>query len=135
MGFFGSKFSAGARFALFGWCVLSASCLGNLGGDEEGSESTGVPADPDDPQSGSKDPAVIGLPGKELAASSPFRRLTSDEYDNALRDLVGETSRASHLVLPEDLRSPFDNDFSLQRVSAALVEGAELAARDVSTSL
>jgi hypothetical protein len=73
-----------------------------------------------------------GLPARELAAKSALRRLTAGEYDNTVRDLLGESTRGSFQVLT-DTRNPFDNDYTFQQPSKALVEGAELLARDVTS--
>ncbi|HET6583289.1 MAG TPA: DUF1592 domain-containing protein [Nannocystaceae bacterium] len=116
--------------------ALSSGCYSGLGGhtagagdddsasggengtaDDEGGSDDGVPADPDRI-------APIGL-----------RRLTADEYDNTLRDLLLDDTRASQLVLPEDLRTPFDNDYTLQEPSLALIEGADLLAADAASRL
>jgi hypothetical protein len=82
-------------------------------------------------------PAQTTAIPKELAALSGLRRLTSDEYDNVLRDLLSDNARSSDLVLPEDLRNPFDNDFTApgQLPSRAVVEGVELLARDAAARL
>jgi Protein of unknown function (DUF1588)/Protein of unknown function (DUF1592)/Protein of unknown function (DUF1595)/Protein of unknown function (DUF1587) len=77
----------------------------------------------------------VELPGADLAAQSAPRRLTSEEYDNVLVDLLGDLSRNSALVLPPDTRTPFDNDYSVQIASQALIEGVELLAADASTRL
>jgi hypothetical protein len=47
-----------------------------------------------------------------------------------VRDLVGVDVDAA-LLLPEDWRQPFDNDYTTQVASQALIEGAELLAADV----
>lgn len=60
-----------------------------------------------------------------------LRRLTVHEYDNAIRDLLGDDTRPGASALPEDRRTPFDNDFAVQLASRVLVEGAETLARDI----
>src|SRR5262249_46073660 len=55
---------------------------------------------------------AAGLPSALLAPVSGMRRLTSYEYDNTLRDLLGDSSRPSRTVLPTDVRTPFDNDWT-----------------------
>src|SRR5262249_45652372 len=62
--------------------------------------------------------AVVGL-----------RRLTSHEYDNGLRDLLRDPSRPSRQLLPADRRTPFDNDYTGQVASKALVEALDLLGR------
>jgi hypothetical protein len=95
-------------------------------GDSEGGSgadsgtSDGDPAEP-------VDPVVL-----ERVGVSGMRRLTASEYAATVRDLLGvEVDPA--LLLPEDWRQPFDNDFTTQVASQALIEGAELLASDVAT--
>jgi hypothetical protein len=65
----------------------------------------------------------------ELTAwSTGARRLSRLEYDNALRDLVGDTTRPAWNTLPEDTYTPFDNDYTTQNPSGALVDGADAIA-------
>lgn len=59
------------------------------------------------------------------------RRLSRDEYDNTVRDLLGETSRPGSKLLPEDIYEPFDNDFTLQLATTPLIDALEALARDI----
>jgi hypothetical protein len=80
-------------------------------------------------------PGSSGRVRSELTAwSSGARRLSRLEYDNALRDLVGETTRPAWNMLPEDTYTPFDNDYTTQNPSAALVDGADSIADAVIAS-
>jgi hypothetical protein len=90
----------------------AAGCVGLIGGDDE----------------------EVVPPAAEVAVSG-LRRLTIDEYNNTLRDLLGDNSRPGVLLLPMDARTPFDNDYAEQVASQALVEGAELLAADASARL
>src|SRR5262245_46043440 len=90
----------------------AAGCVGIIGGDDE----------------------EVVPPASEVAVSG-LRRLTIDEYNNTLRDLLGDSSRPGVLLLPMDARTPFDNDYAEQVASQALVEGAELLAADASARL
>ena len=92
-------------------------------GASEGSASEGG-ADSGAPPEAPEQVAPIGL-----------RRLTANEYDNTLMDLLFDETRASALVLPEDQRTPFDNDYTMQEPSLALVEGADLLAADAAGRL
>jgi hypothetical protein len=66
---------------------------------------------------------------------SGARRLSRNEYDNTLRDLLLDESRSGFAKLPEDVTDPFDNDFRTQQVSAVLVEAVETLATEASARL
>jgi hypothetical protein len=68
--------------------------------------------------------------GAESAVISGARRLTRTEYDDTLRDLLQDDSRAGFALLPEDVSDPFDNDYHTQKVSPSLIEAAETLAND-----
>lgn len=89
------------------------------GGSESGTGDDGV-AEP-------VDPVVLDRVGV-----SGLRRLTAAEYVATVQDLLGVDVDAE-LLLPEDWRQPFDNDYTTQVASQALIEGAELLAADVAT--
>jgi Protein of unknown function (DUF1592)/Protein of unknown function (DUF1588)/Protein of unknown function (DUF1587)/Protein of unknown function (DUF1595)/Protein of unknown function (DUF1585) len=105
------------------------ACSGRIG-----DEGNGTPGDPSDPSKPGGQPGTVpgpsGLPGASLAAVSGLRRLTATEYDNTLRDLLGDSTRPSGRLLPADARIPFDNDYTVQVPSRALVDGLELLARE-----
>jgi uncharacterized protein DUF1592/uncharacterized protein DUF1588/uncharacterized protein DUF1595/uncharacterized protein DUF1585/uncharacterized protein DUF1587 len=63
------------------------------------------------------------------------RRLSRNEYDNTLRDLLLDESRSGFAKLPEDVTDPFDNDFHTQQPSAVLVEAAETLATEAAARL
>ncbi|HMR81368.1 MAG TPA: DUF1595 domain-containing protein, partial [Polyangiaceae bacterium] len=64
------------------------------------------------------------------AARTGIRRLTAVEYNAAVRDLL-QVSVTSETVLPEDQRGPFDNDYTHQLPSEALINSADVLAGDV----
>ena len=65
-----------------------------------------------------------------LVAPGGIRRLTAAELDLTIRDLLDDDASDAALVLPEDVRTPFDNDAQTQIVSEALIGGVELLASD-----
>ena len=65
------------------------------------------------------------------ALGSKVRRLSRAELDNSVRDALGDTTRPASKFLAEDEFSPFDNDYTLQRASSALVDSLEAFADDV----
>ena len=117
--------------------VLGAGCYSGRGdgaggqadeggsmGEAAGSEGGGESGDSGDP-SAPVDPEVL-----DRVAPSGARRLTAVEYAATVRDLLG-VDVAAVLLLPEDPRQPFDNDYRIQVASQALIEGAELLAADI----
>lgn len=92
---------------------VAVACTGQLGGNDSSQTS------------GPEGPSAEVL--SQIAVSGA-RRLTAAEYDATIEALLGITDSNSELVLPEDLRSPFDNDYTQQQVSEALISSAELLA-------
>lgn len=77
-----------------------------------------------------KTPDAPTLAAEVEITASGMHRLTRDEYDNTLRDLLADTSNAGMQRLPEDVADPFDNDFRHQQVSGALIETVEALATE-----
>lgn len=65
-----------------------------------------------------------------LASESVARRLSQAELDRTLEDLLGDTSRPAAQRLPEDSFAPYDNDYTLQQASSALIDSLEALADD-----
>jgi len=65
------------------------------------------------------------------ASASVARRLTRMELSNVLRDVLGDDTSAPAKFLNDDVFTPFDNDYSRQEASSALIESLEAAADDV----
>lgn len=64
-----------------------------------------------------------------------IRRLTQTEYDNVIADILRDESRPAATYLPEDQKTPFDNDLATQSASRVLVEGAEALAGEIAARL
>ena len=86
----------------------AAGCVGNIG---DGPKREAVPID-----------------ATTAVVISGARRLTRVEYDDTLRDLLHDTTRSGSTTLPEDATTPFDNDYTTQLCSGALIEAAEVLA-------
>src|SRR5215216_1112010 len=67
--------------------------------------------------------------------TSGARRLSRNEYDNTLKDLLLDESRSGFAKLPEDVNDPFDNDYTTQQPSGVLVEAAETLAGEAAVRL
>jgi hypothetical protein len=114
--------------------LLMTGCYSGLhleasAGDSQGADSGGSRADGDD--DGASEPPEA----PEQVGPTGLRRLTSREYDATLADLLMDHHAASNLLLPEDLRTPFDNAYALQNPSSVLIEAAELLAADAAARL
>lgn len=70
--------------------------------------------------------ACVPAPGP-----SPLRRLTHREYDNTLRDLLGDTTSPSRTFPAEEELNGFTNNAATQTLSPVLAEKYMLAATEV----
>lgn len=89
------------------------------------------PAGEDDDSGGPDDPPAE----VNLVPEAVSRRLSQNELDNTLRDLVADDSRPARTYLAEDEFAPYDNDYRLQSASRALIESMEVLAIDVANRL
>lgn len=72
-----------------------------------------------------------GSPSNDPGAlESSVRRLSRAELDNTLRDVLADTTAPAAQYLNEDEYAPFDNDYTLQRASSALIDSIEVFAED-----
>lgn len=71
------------------------------------------------------------VPTTTTASVSGARRLSRAELDRTLRDLLGDTSAPATRILAEDEYAPYDNDYTTQRASRALIESLQALAEDV----
>jgi hypothetical protein len=53
------------------------------------------------------------------------------ELSNVVRDVLGDDTNAPAKFLNDDVFRPFDNDYTVQEASSALIESLEAAADDV----
>ncbi len=132
---------------LAGLAATFAACTGSIGGTESAgtgandSPSPGGSGGSPTGKGGSGAPGTSSMPmppivaSADLAAISGLRRLTVREYDNVLRDLLGDNTHPSDLLLPEDIRRPFDNDFAIQAASPSLIEGMNALAWEAADRL
>lgn len=99
----------------------TAGATDSAGESGSSTDSEGEPTLPDDL---ADEVAVSGL-----------RRLSIAEYTTTVQDLLGVDAANAGEILPSDVRSPFDNDYTLQVASEPLVAGAELLAGDVAQAV
>lgn len=74
-------------------------------------------------------------PTEAEAPVAGLRRLSIHEYDNTLRDVLGDDTRPGRALLPSDQLLPFDNDWTTHDPSLVLVEAAEQLATSVAERL
>jgi hypothetical protein len=79
-----------------------------------------------------------GNSGTGAAPAAPFvalqsvaRRLSRAEFDNVLSDVLRDTTSPASKALVEDEYAPYDNDYTLQSASQALIDGLSALAEDV----
>ncbi len=99
-------------------------------GEPSSGASAGDGGDSDDGDTGGAPSEPIPLDVLERIGDAGLRRLTATEYAATVHALLGVDVDAA-LLLPEDWRQPFDNDYTTQNPSQALIDGAELLAADV----
>ncbi len=81
------------------------------------------------------------VPGLASALTSPrglgfvgMRRLSKDEYRRSLSQLLGTPAPAALSTLPEDILTPYDNDFGAQVMSPVLIAGLSDVAREATAA-
>ncbi len=113
-----------------------AGCYSGLGLGQDDSDSAADNADNADSGAGADgDDSGGNAPAPTSATRSGLRRLSIIEYDNAVRDLIGDDSRSGAEYLPSDNLVPFDNDYVSQSPSEALIGAAEKLANGAADRL
>ncbi len=102
----------------------SAGSSGKSGATGGSSGATGGSSGATGGSSGSQGTAPTAL-------ESGARRLTRAELDNVVRDLFADDTFPASKYLAEDEFRPFDNDYTIQRASSALIDTLEAFAEDV----
>jgi len=132
--------SAFVPVAALAWAV--SGCYSGHGGNADAADgadagSTGADDGLDDAGSGSDTTDGTVPPPEDVntVGFSGMRRLTANEYDNTVRDLLLGDEAQAELLLPNDPLTPFDNAYTAQIASQALIEGADLLAADAANRL
>ncbi len=68
-----------------------------------------------------------------VAAPSPLRRLSNEEYDNSVRDLLGDATRPASAFPPDEAVGGFESN-SVSPVTQPLVERYQLAAETLAAA-
>jgi len=114
-----------------------AGCQGNIGDEgNKGATNVAGPAGPGNVGNGlpmgtvTQDCVKAGTqPG-----ASPIRRLTREEYNNTVRDLLGDTTSPATQFTQEEIGLGFTNNAEVQTVSDLLAEQYETAASSLATA-
>lgn len=73
-------------------------------------------------------PSIAGAAGTLGLGANGITRLSREEYRSTLRSLLGVDMASDVELLPADSFTPFDNDYTLQVPSKALVDGLKAVA-------
>jgi hypothetical protein len=95
--------------------VAGAGCVGDIGDGEPG--------------------ATISQETADEVGASGMRRLSVAEYQTTVLDLLQLDAASASELLPSDTLVPFDNDYSTQTPSEALIKGAEVLAGDLAEAV
>jgi len=127
----GGSSASGATTAAGGSSAQSSGGS-STGGSSAGGSSAGGSSGTSSSGSSAGGSAQAGSGAVAPAAlQSVGRRLTNGELDNVVRDLFGDSTGPASKYLAEDQYDPFDNDYTLQRASSALIDSLEAFAEDV----
>ncbi len=130
LGLVGADFPASLRNAMTNvarssWLLGGALILGALVSCSSGhiGDSPGKPTE-------STAPTCVGIvPGK-----SPIRRMTRFEYDNTVRDLLGDDSHPAANFVPEEEALGFDNQAAALGVTQILAEQYMVASEKIAAT-
>jgi len=119
----GETFARGARWITVPLMVLPLACTGEIGGAASGggtgSMSSRAPGSPGSGPGGMSSTVSCTVPSP---GPSPLRRLTHREYDNTVRQLLGDTSDPAKTFAPEEEAFGFDNSAEARGVTPLLAE-------------
>src|SRR5213078_4205393 len=71
-----------------------------------------------------------GAPRSDAVSASVARRLSRAEIDATVDDLLGDATNPASRFLAEDEYTPFDNDYTRQKPTAARIDALEGTADD-----
>lgn len=133
------------RFGLALVVALVAGCYQGVDEDQAGAEGAegadgadggadGASDDDDDDSDDDDDDDDASAECQEAApGASPIRRMTAWEYDNTVRDLLGDDTQPSQTAgFPQEGGSGFDNNADVTTVTWLMANKYMLAAEDVS---
>jgi Protein of unknown function (DUF1592)/Protein of unknown function (DUF1588)/Protein of unknown function (DUF1595)/Protein of unknown function (DUF1587)/Protein of unknown function (DUF1585) len=120
----------GARGLVGAAILFVGGCYSGL---DDAAGADGTSATDGGSESEGPEPVPEGV-AEEIGVSG-LRRLSIAEYEQTVVDLLGLPPQQVQELLPADTLTPFDNDFTTQTASEALVKGLELLAGDVAEAV
>jgi hypothetical protein len=119
--------------------VAGAGCRGNVGGTSQaGMPTAGAAGGSDGVAGGTGTAGVTGaagaVAGPLVPGRSPLRRLSRVEYDNTVRDLLGDTTQPAQSFEPDTLAEGFTNNADTQNVGTSLAQQYLTAAETLSVN-
>src|SRR5262245_60420040 len=120
-----------ARLLLyFGWGFVS-SCVGAIAEPASSVGNVGLPADEGPGISTDEPGSAASACGAPEPGRAPLRRLTKPEYNNTVRDLLGDTTRPADSLPPEVGGNGFGNDADALVVDSLWTDGYFRAAQGI----
>lgn len=117
---------ASLRWALAA-SLLTSGCYEGASFTPPDGEDAGDDESPDSADDDGSVPECFGEPSDRAS----LRRLTRFEYNNTVRDLLGDDTRPANVFPSEELGNGFGNDANAQPVSSLLAEQYNTVAEDV----
>jgi hypothetical protein len=111
--------------------LAGASCTGRIGAIGPGEDSVGGPAV--GTGGGPDDPTMPVLSGPSHPAA-PLRRLSRVQYNNTVRDLLGDTSRPADAFQAEEVLGTYSGAAALARVSPIAADQYRSAAENLAAT-
>jgi hypothetical protein len=106
-----------ATWSGLGTLLFVGACTGMIGGGDDNNGTSSSPLCKGDPKPG----------------PAPVRRLTRAQYNNTVRDLLGDTTQPANDFPPDESVGDFSNGAVHQTVSALLAQGYQSAAEALAT--
>ncbi len=123
------------------WIGGALGCYRGTDGGGAGETDSATGGGPDS-SPGTADESGSGETGEDeppenvnLVPESMARRMTPQELDNTLADLIDDNAEPAQQYINEPDFNPFDNDYTIQNPSTALIESLEVMAQDVAGRL
>jgi hypothetical protein len=132
------------RWLVAAWASCTLACSGTVrsdGHDPNSGASGAGAATSGNGQAGNAsagnggNSGASGADGPFVASESVARRMSRSELDHVLRDLLGDDANAASEILSEDAYSPYDNNYTTQAASSALIDSLSGLADDVAARI